>query len=136
MKEKEKRSREETKMVKEVLVCNATSIWRNPDDTTPEKFIYVSDGKEGFRTQSSLKEVAEYLVKGIFLSESIFEGNKEPKIIYEASFKSSLHCSDGYFGRPPVPSELVVFKPLGSNQIKKLETHLAKLRRENGNNNK
>jgi len=115
---------------KEILVCNAISIWRNSSDSKPEKSIYTSglgDRGDCFSFTSSMKSIAEDLV-GQYPELTKNNQQTRLKVVYEPLVDHVLYLSDGYFGRKAVPSELIIFKPLSLKQIEALEKNLAKLK--------
>jgi hypothetical protein len=118
-------------MGKEVLVCIAELVWSGSG--SPERgdryFYYVDDGKKCVYSNKecvSIKELAEELNEGIFLSGPL---TSEDKIIYEPPVPAVMTYVDGFFGRPAIPSEGYYYKPLKEKQIEQLKKHLARLRR-------
>jgi len=110
---------------REIIVCRAQVVWMNPDYFPGDKiYLYVSDDSGDFMTQGPLEDLANFLIQGIALRKPLFEGDEKPKINYNPPCKAQLIHIDGYFGRPPVPAELLRLYSLEPGEIDDFKRYL------------
>jgi hypothetical protein len=115
------------KQGRQILVCMAECTWtpHGLPDKGDRKFYYVDYGNKGSYTNVSwatLTELAHQIV-------SCGELSSQDTITYEPPKKAEMYFGDGYFGRPAIPAEGYLFKPLRKKQMETLSRQIAKFRK-------
>jgi hypothetical protein len=113
-----------------LLVYIAKLIWSNPDIVKNETYYCVGYGTKTTLSNIETTDLSD-LAKEIIHSEEISKTGCE--IGYVPPPSPELTYVDGYFGRPPVPAHVYVYKPLKRKQIKELQSHLERLSKESIN---
>jgi hypothetical protein len=116
-----------SKAGREILVCMVRTVWSNGTDKgDKEKFYLVSDGKEEYQTNIeciTLEKLAKDICTGLCLSGPL---GLEDRVIFEPPVGRQTIYTDGYFGRPKVPSHVEKYWPLKKKDIQKLLEYINK----------
>jgi len=110
----------EAKEVKRIIICNATLMWTNPGSVPREKYILFRVIRER-KLEECFINAADYEECGLTetarqLANIINSNAKIKEISFKPEISSYTAYADGLFGRPLIPAEFYVFKPLKRKQ--------------------
>ncbi len=116
------------KEVKKIIICNATLMWESPSSVPREKYIQFSiSGAKAEESQfvnaideedCGLTEIARLLTDVISATDKI------PEVMFSHEIDSFTVYVGGLFGRPIIPAEVWVLKPLKRKQRVELSKRL------------